>query len=228
MTWIRQLGAATLAVALAANSAEAGIRITEWMYSGSGGEFVELTNTSDAPSDMTGWSYDDDSRTAGGFDLSGFGVVQPGESVLFVEEMELSGVSFRDAWSLPAEVKILGPYTNNLGRSDEINIYDGMGTRVDRLTYGDNRNPLDPLDFVPTAGSIRTQDASGTPMTRAVLGKNSVFKWELSAENDAYESYASLWGDIGNPGTFTAPVPEPSSLLIVLCGLAILALRCRK
>jgi hypothetical protein len=59
-----------------------GMRITEYMYSGLGGEFIEFTNRSDAPIDMTGWSYDDDHAVPGAFSLSAFGVVQPGESVV--------------------------------------------------------------------------------------------------------------------------------------------------
>jgi hypothetical protein len=71
------------------------IRITEWMYDGAGGEWVELTNVGGAPVDLTGWSYDDDSATVGVFSLSGFGVVQPGESVVFTEA---TVAAFRSAW----------------------------------------------------------------------------------------------------------------------------------
>ena len=65
MTRVRQLGAATLIVSIIGTSEGAGIRITEWLYSGSRGEFIELTNTSDSAIDLTGWSYDD-SRTPRG------------------------------------------------------------------------------------------------------------------------------------------------------------------
>src|SRR5690606_455369 len=42
-----------------------GMRITEWMYSGASGEFVEFTNMSDQPIDMAGWSMDDGGATPG-------------------------------------------------------------------------------------------------------------------------------------------------------------------
>ena len=57
-------------ITLFAATAQAQMRITEWMYNGkldgnSLGEFVEFTNVGSSAIDMTGWSFDDDSRTAG-------------------------------------------------------------------------------------------------------------------------------------------------------------------
>ena len=51
-----------------ASSAQAAtIQITEWMYQGAAekGEFIEFTNMGASAIDMTGWSFDDDSRNAG-------------------------------------------------------------------------------------------------------------------------------------------------------------------
>jgi len=67
-----------------ATTAHAGMFITEYMYSGDGGEFIEFTNVGAAPIDMTNWSYDDDSRTPDVFALN-FGIVAPGESVIITE-----------------------------------------------------------------------------------------------------------------------------------------------
>lgn len=78
MTITRKILLAALLAAGTA-SAHAQVRITEWMYSGNPGEYVEFTNLGPAAVDFTGWSFDDDSRTPGVFSLSGFGVVQPGE-----------------------------------------------------------------------------------------------------------------------------------------------------
>jgi hypothetical protein len=162
------------------------MRITEYMYSGAGPEFVEFTNVGSTPIDMTGWSYDDDSRTPGSFVLSGFGIVQPGESVIITEE---SPSAFRNTWNLCDNVKVLGPYTNNLGRNDEINLFDANGILIDRLTYGDQTFP----------GTIRTQNASGW-VSAAGLGANDAAAWTLSTAGDAEQSYASAGNDIGSPG----------------------------
>jgi hypothetical protein len=199
---------------LTASRADAAIRITEWMYSGASAEFVELTNVGGSPIDMTGWSYDDDSATPGVFSLSDFGVVAPGESVVFTEA---SPAGFRAEWSLPASVKVLGPYTNNLGRADVINIFDASNALADRLTFGDQAIP----------GTIRTQNQSGNPMTLAALGADNVAQWELSTVGDVYGSFASANFDVGNPGAFNV-VPEPATLaLAALAGLAVVC-RSRK
>ena len=208
--------AAAVLSATLASVAQAGMRITEWAYAAGSGEYVEFTNTGNAPIDMTGWSYDDDSQLPGVFSLSAFGTVAPGESVLITES---SAVDFRLAWSLPAEIKVLGGYTNNLGRNDEINLFDNSNALVDRLTYGDQTFP----------GTIRTQNRSGNPITLDALGANDPSQWQLSFVGDDYGSYLSSFGDIGNPGIGNYVVPEPSAvLLMVLGGVSLVALRVRR
>lgn len=190
--------AGLLAVAAGAN---AGITITEYMYSGVGGEFVEFTNLSGAPIDMTGWSFDDDSQTPGVLDLSAFGTVAPGQSVIITE---IPASTFRQIWNLSESVLVIGEYTNNLGRGDEINLFDADDMIADRLTYGDNDFP----------GTIRTQNISGNPFPGAE-GQNDIFNWGLSADGDNYGSYFSKAGDLGNPGIF---IPTPGTLALI--GLA--------
>lgn len=172
-----------------------GMRISEWMYSGPSGEFVEFTNRSDAPIDMTGWSFDDDHAVPGAFSLSGFGVVQPGESVVITEN---AAASFRAAWGLGAQVKVLGGLGtaggNNLARNDQLNLYDATGLLVDRLRYGDQTFP----------GTIRTQNVSGQTCHES-LGQDDVFAWELSVVGDEYGSFTASTGERGTPGTYNAP-----------------------
>lgn len=50
--------------------------ITEWMYSGIDGGFVEFTNVGSAAVDMTGWSFCDNS-TGPAVDLSLWAIVDP-------------------------------------------------------------------------------------------------------------------------------------------------------
>lgn len=203
---------------LVASVSHAQIRITEWEYNGTGsstaGEFFELMNIGNAPIDMTGWSYDDSSRTPGSFALSAFGVVQPKEIVILAEATE---ADFRTKWNLlPASTKVIGANTQNLGRADEINIYDSGNNLVDRLTY-DDQTPVG----MP---SIRTNGISGNPITLAALGANDKFQWKLSVVGDSYGSYMSTEGNLGNPGIFSL-IPEPGSLFLTLLGLCGLGLR---
>lgn len=213
------LSRSLLTAALAAGSAlsaHANVQITEWMYSGNGGEFIEFTNVGSAPVDFTGWVYDDESRfnsvALGGFSLSGFGIVAPGESVVLTES---TVTAFRSAWALPAGVKVVGGFTNNLGRNDEINLFNASGALVDRLRYGDS-------NYVP--GTIRTQNVSGNPGTVADLAPFIVTTgWVLSSAGDAFGSYLAPGGDVGNPGRFVLVVPEPGTVAMTLAGLALVA-----
>ncbi|MCQ9376619.1 FxDxF family PEP-CTERM protein [Methyloversatilis sp. XJ19-49] len=207
---------AALLVAGFASQAQADVRITEWMYSGGSGEFIEFTNLGDAAVDFTGWSYDDESRLVGGFDLSGFGLVGAGESVVITET---EAATFRLDWSLADSVKVLGGYTNNIGRADELNLFDGAGSLVDRLAYGD-----------ATIGGPRTQNASGRATTEAALGANDATQWVLSSVGDVEGSYASLSGAIASPGmtSFAAPVPEPETYAMLLAGLGLISFMARR
>lgn len=177
-------------------AAGAQVRITEWMYNG-GTEFIEITNLGPAAVDFTGWSFDDSSRTPGSQSLSGFGVVAAGESVILTEA---PAADFRFFWSLAASVKVIGENSNNLGRGDEINVYDDSNALVDRLTYDDQN-----------IGGPRTNAISGVPNDLSVLGTNTVTNWKLSVVGDEYNSYTSSLGDVANPGYFI-PAPAGAAL----------------
>lgn len=217
------------ALALGAGAAHAqSMAITEWMYSGAGPEFIEFTNMSGSAIDLTGWVYDDDSAIStsttplgsktSGASLSSLGLVAAGESVILTEG---SADAFRTAWGLSASVKIIGGYTNNLGRADQINIFDATGAVIDSLSYDDQNY----------AGTVRTQYASGTATSAAALSGATVTAsaWVLSSVGDSYGSIASSTGDIGNPGHFVfAPVPEASTVAMMLAGLGLLGAAARR
>ncbi|MGD8453836.1 MAG: lamin tail domain-containing protein [Phycisphaerae bacterium] len=200
-TLITVLGIIVLAAPVAAS-----MQITEWMYKGDDGEFIEFTNTGIDPVDMTGWSFSDDARYPGDVMLSDFGTVQPGESVILCED---PAETFRANWGLVETVKVIGGNQANIGRNDEINLYDAGSLQIDRLTYGDE-------DF---DDSIRTNGVSGNPATPATLGANDVYQWVEAELGDAFGSYTGAHGDVANPGTY---VPEPTSLvLMAVAGLGL-------
>jgi len=180
-----------LAASLAgcADAALAQVRITEFMYSGNDGEFVEITNTGTSAVDLTGWSFDDDSNTAGSFAIGALGTLAAGESAVITEA---PAANFRTAWQRCAAAKVIGGNTQNLGRNDVINLYDAGGTRVDTLRFGDQNFP----------GTIRTQNVAGWVST-AGLGADAIAQWSLASANDAEGSHASTLGDLGSPGIST-------------------------
>lgn len=196
-------------------AASAQVRISEWMYNGS--EFIEFTNVGTTSVDFTGWSFDDSTRTAGSFSLSDFGIVGGGTSVILAED---TAENFRSLWALPTSVKVIGGNTNNLGRSDEINLYDASSTLVDRVTYNDQAAAGDP------AKGPRTDVASGN-ISLTGLGTNVAANAVLSTVGDAYGSFASTNGSfVANPGKYT-PVPEPASMVALALG-AVGLIRRRK
>lgn len=161
------------------------MRITEFMYNGTGGEFVEFTNVGDQPAELAGWSYDDDSRIPYTFDLSAFGVVQPGESVIMTES---GAAAFRATWGLCAGVKVIGNSEPGLGNGDEINLFDAQGNLVDRLTY-------------PKGGPPFTNNRSAW-VPAGALGANDAAAWVLSTVGDAEGSVQSAGSApaTGSPG----------------------------
>jgi len=193
------VGTAILAMGLCASARAGTIRITEYMYSGNGNEFFELCNVGVTPQDMTGWSYDDDSAIPGTVDLSLFGTVNAGDCVIVAEA---TAGAFNTDWSLGGVVPILGGLTVNLGRNDDINIFDQNDLLVDKLDFGDQEH----------IGSIRAQNATGW-VSAAGLGANDAYAWTLSTVSDFQNSYESNSGDIGSPGAHIVPEPAAHTLM---------------
>lgn len=183
------------------------VRITEWMYNPvlSAGEYIEITNLGAAPVSLVGWSFDDDSKAPGTVPLDSLGTLAVGESAIITES---SASTFRSDWGVDADVKVLGVNTTNLGRADEINIFDRpdpVADLVDRLTYNDQGTG--------TVKGPRTQGVAGVPTSEGALGANDASQWQLSAVGDAEASRASITGDVGSPGTsrFAPPAPPAES-----------------
>ncbi len=169
-----------------------GMRFTEVMYSAGSGEYAELTNTSGAAIDLTGWSFDDSSGEAGVLDLSAAGVVMPGESIIITDAV---AATFASDWGLTG-VSIIGDNTvAKLGRNDILHVFDNTGALVDRLAFGDER-----FEY-----SVRSKDESAYLCTET-LGQDDVYGLRESAVGDVQNSFAATSGDIGSPGSFVAGV----------------------
>ncbi len=201
--------------------AATGLAITEWMYNGTNGEFIEFTNFGPVSLNLSGWSFDDNSQIPGSENLSGFGIVAPGESVILAEA---DAATFRAEWKLSLSVKVIGGDTNNLSRNDEINLYDAANNLVDRLTFNDQGSG--------TVKGPQTSAVSGRPSSQAVIGGNinNASQWVLSSVGDVEGSFTSNSGNIGSPGksSFAAAIPEPSAYAALVGGIGMLALGARR
>lgn len=203
------LGIAALLAGAA--TASASIRITEYMYQGTNAgadalaEFFEITNLSASPVSLTGWSIDDNSRVAGSQSLSSLGTLAAGESAVITEMAE---AAFRTRWNLAATIKVLGSNGQNLGRGDEVNLYDAGSVLVDRVTFDDQAGK-----GIRTQGKSawRYRSLGGGPFGDA----NST--WVASTVGDAQNSYKAVSpanaDDIASPGTYVAPAPGALGLM---------------
>lgn len=209
-------------------AAVSGMKITEWMYNpvGSPGEFIEFTNLGTSAVSFAGWSFDDSSNTPGSEDLSSFGFITAGESVIITEA---TADAFRTAWNLDPAIKIIGGITNNLGRADAINLYDSTGLLVDKLVYNDQG--------AGTVKGPRTQGVSAEAGSISDLGTNNASLWVLAVVGDKEGSYMSIGGDIGggdigSPGMTSfaavAAIPEPETYVMLLAGLGLLGFTARR
>ena len=227
---IRSTLSAVLCVAgLATADASAQVNVTEWLYQGrmttssastDGGEYVEITNTGTTPVDFTGWSFDDANPVAGTIDLSGFGVVQPGESVIISDGL-VDVAAFRDNWNLAPTVKVISSGAVGFGRGDEYNLFNSFGTLVEKFAYSDETYP----GTVRARAAVGDNGSGNIPLSE--LGSlTATTGMPKSFIGDSFGSYASDLGEIGNPGLYV--VPEPATLGAAVAGLAMLVRRSRR
>lgn len=174
------------------------VRVTEFMHSGAGGEFIEIRNFGGAAVNMAGWSFSDEGRIPGNVSLSAFGTLAAGETAILTD---IVAGDFRVDWGLAPTLKVIGGNTVNIGTADEINIYDNSGALVDRITYGHLTCAVDP------------DGRSAWPCSSAVA-QNDILEWRRSAGGDGQSSTTSLVGDIGNPGAYASVTCTPGSCCI--------------
>jgi uncharacterized protein YjiK len=121
--------------------------VTPWASGNTpyGADWFEVTNTGATPADVTGWKVDDDSNAfASAIALTGITVIQPGESVIFIETANLADMkaAFLSAWfgaTPPANLQV-GAYSGSgIGLStggDQVNLFDATGNRITSVSVG--------------------------------------------------------------------------------------------
>ncbi|WP_367872548.1 lamin tail domain-containing protein [Luteolibacter sp. Populi] len=213
-----------MAAATVSANAAANVQITEIMYTGLFGEFVEITNVGDASQNMSGWEFSDSRRgvthtgsvvpgtPATSTDLSGIGTLDAGEVAIITE---VSDVIFIQAWYTEAAAALPVGFTGipganivqtaiNLGRADEVNIYasgdlDGS-TAWDRMTYTDQGSGVNT--------GPRSEDVSAVPISNDTttffedwtLSLVSGIAWKAGLQGDIQGN--PIPGPVGSPGVF--------------------------
>jgi hypothetical protein len=122
------------------------IVISELMYnpaspeaSSGAGEWIEIVNTGTAPTDLSGWLFDDEDATNWGAIPSGT-IIGANQVAVFFDSAFTSAAEFRSEWSVPASALVFGVSWGSLGNSpapgnEVLQLLDNHGVSMDLVNY---------------------------------------------------------------------------------------------
>lgn len=164
------------------------------------GDWWELTNSGLAAVTLSGYQWADSEDAIGGPtpqpNLFPAVTINPGQSIIILEEASTSAAEWRTNWGISSSVVILGTdeMLPSAGASDT---FSGLGTGGDTVNFYDASGLL--IDSFTYAGLTRgvsfELDAQGADLGLSVVGENGA----VLAAN----------GDVGSPGS---AVPAPGAI----------------
>ncbi len=152
------------------------------------GDWFELTNFGNVPIDLLDFSWDDADDVPGTRKVQSSLVIQPGESIIFLDEVTPDDDNWSNIWmQLPNNLVVIakdevGPigFSSLQESADEVNFYDDKGQKISSVSWGAGDVSL---------GVSLQYDTTGTLLGSSVSGTNG--------------AYTSTNGDIGSPGNMT-------------------------
>lgn len=178
------------------------------------GDWWELTNTGASAVDLTGYYWDDNGPAGNDGAIFPTFSLNPGSSVVIVDEGSANLLGFLDAWGGGFDVLSKDDFTgpkpfSGLGSmGDQIELWDadpnaGPANLVASVTFGASTN-----------GVSFEWDTAGNSLGLSAIGENGAFQ----AINDGADP-AGSGIDIASPGS---AIPEPG--VLALLGLSALLL----
>lgn len=203
---------AIVALAGLANAASAMLVITEVQAqttagtaSTINGDWWELTNTSDTAVNLAGYHWADSEDAVGGPapqpNFFPSLLLNPGQSVIVLEEVMANEAAFRTNWSIPSSVVILA--TDEMLPSPGVtDTFSGLSSGGDAVFfYSPGGALLSSYVFgAITRGTTFEADRSGNNLGLSVIGENG--------------AYRAANGDIGSPGT-SIPAPGAATAMAI-------------
>jgi hypothetical protein len=187
--------------------------ITEVMSSSShansqaNGDWWELYNSGLLAIDLSGYSWDDNTVTAGSADFNGL-TIGVGQALIVCQETIGAEQSWKDLWGLSSVTVInLGntEFQNFGSGGDEVHLYNPSLVEIASVSFG-----------TATSGYSFEWDSTGNSLGLSVLGENGAFQATLDAGGGP---------DIASPG-FVVVTPEPGAFaLLALGGLVLIGRR---
>jgi VCBS repeat-containing protein len=181
-----------------------------------GADWFEVTNSTAAAIDLTGWKVDDSSASfANAVSLSGITSIAAGESVIFLETSQPSTAiaAFVETWfdGVAPEGLQFGTYSGSgIGLSsngDAVNLYDANGVLQASVSFGatstlaslDNGAALDGGN-ISTLSSVGVNEAIGAANDSSQIGSPGFVTSNdapiAASDNDAVDEDATITGNI--------------------------------
>lgn len=180
-------------------------------------DFWELTNIGASPIDLSGWSWDDDSRTADVVVIPDGVSIAPGESIVFAG---MDAADFRAWWGIPASAQVIGDAgAPGLGQGDGIALFDANDAEVLFFSYA--ASGFTRADGGASTGGHAGASAGAPTATRSLVIDPSFgsseprYTFASASELGAFSSAIDA-ADIASPGVVDASTASDNLLLTEL------------